>query len=183
MNELRNVVVFEVDHPSTQAYKRPRVATRVPAALEVRFVAVDFERDKLDDCLARAGHDAKTPTFWLWEGVTPYLGIDAVRATLAAVRGRSAEGSRIAVTYATRAGSTLGPLVVRAGIQGFRLLGEEVRGLIDTSAMHEELLSAGFRVVQDTSAQEWGTRYGGDKKRRLLIEERLAVGVRAAGAV
>ena len=71
-------------------------------------------KDSLEAALADAGHDAGAPTFWLWEGVTPYLPREAVRATLASIAARSARGSRIAVTYGTPQGSTLGATAVRA---------------------------------------------------------------------
>src|SRR5215813_9492700 len=38
---LRNVTIFEVDHPATQAVKR-KVMSRISAPKNLRFVAVDF---------------------------------------------------------------------------------------------------------------------------------------------
>jgi methyltransferase (TIGR00027 family) len=177
MPELADVVVFEVDHPSTQAYKRARVGGRAPAAREVRFVAVDFERDALGEVLAHAGHDASAPTFWLWEGVTPYLGLDAIRATLAAVAARSAPGSRIAVTYGTPRGSPLGPAAMHVARVGFRLIGEDLRGLLSVEDMAAELARVGFRVVDDVSSREWAARHGGGRPRFMFVDERLAVAV------
>jgi hypothetical protein len=43
--------------------------------------------------------------------------------------------------------------------------------------MHAELAAAGFRVVEDAPAREWGERHGGGKPRLLLVYERLAVAV------
>lgn len=177
MADLCKVHVFEVDHPSTQAFKRERVGGRQPTAREVRFVAVDFARDDLGNALAGAGHDADAPTFWIWEGVTPYLPRDAVRATLAAVAARSAPRSRIAVTYGTPVGTPLGPAAVRVANVAFRVMGEAIVGLISLEDMHAELASAGFHVLDDTPASEWGARYGGKKRRLLLVDERLAVAV------
>jgi methyltransferase (TIGR00027 family) len=175
MADLAPVQVFEVDHPSTQAFKRARVGCRRPTARDVRFVAVDFARDDLGDALADAGHDAQAPTFWIWEGVTPYLPREAVRATLGAVANRSAAHSRIAVTYGTPVGSPLGPTAVRVARVAFRAMGEELVGLITLDDMHAELAMAGFHVIDDTPASEWGARYGGKKRRLLLVDERLAV--------
>jgi methyltransferase (TIGR00027 family) len=175
--ELAGALVFEVDHPSTQAYKRARVEAREPAARAVRFVPVDFERDDLGAALARAGHDASARTFWLWEGVTPYLPLEAVRATLRTVGERSAPASRVAVTYGTPRASVLGERFVRAALLGFRMVGEPIVGLLEPAAMHAELERAGFRVDADTSPQEWAERYGGARRRVLLLDERIAVGV------
>jgi methyltransferase (TIGR00027 family) len=177
MQELAGAVVFEVDHPATQAYKRARIAGRAAAAREVRFVGVDFERDALGEALGRAGHDASAPTVWLWEGVTPYLAPPAIRATLAALAARSAPESRIAVTYGTPRGSPFGPAAMRLARLGFRAIGEQLRGLLTPQAMHAELARAGFRLLEDTSARDWGARFGGGRPRLLLVDERLAVAV------
>jgi methyltransferase (TIGR00027 family) len=178
MPELQGVDVFEVDHPSTQAFKRARIGARHARARDVHFIAIDFERDRLDDVLARANHDPSAPTVWLWEGVTPYIARDATRATLAVVARRSAAGSRLAVTYATPEASPSGPTIVGLAKLGFRAIGEPLRGLISEAAVRHELEHVGFRVADDTSPAEWAARYGGARRRILLVDERLAVGVR-----
>ncbi|MEO5838591.1 MAG: class I SAM-dependent methyltransferase [Acidimicrobiales bacterium] len=78
---LAEVAVFEVDHPATQAAKRAALGPGEWLA-NVRFVAVDFERDSLSARLHDAGWDADTPTFWSWLGVAMYLTDDAVMNTL-----------------------------------------------------------------------------------------------------
>ena len=178
MPELAETRVYEIDHPSTQAYKRARVGERSPSAKEVRFVAVDFAKDSLMEAMERSGHDAKAPTFWLWEGVTPYLPLEAIRATLAAVASRSAEGSRIAVTYGTPQGSPLGATAVRAARWAFRVIGEALLGLLSPEVMHAELADVGFRLLEDLSAEDWGARFGGGRRRFLFVDEHLAVAVR-----
>lgn len=47
LTELADIPVFEVDHPSTQGYKRRRAAD-FESRPSHRYVAVDFERDSLD---------------------------------------------------------------------------------------------------------------------------------------
>src|SRR5262245_30616945 len=47
MPELADVAVFEVDHPSTQRYKRRRAAELPVRARSLTYVEVDFERDDL----------------------------------------------------------------------------------------------------------------------------------------
>lgn len=176
---LAEATVFEVDHPATQAYKRARVAGRAPAAREVKFVSVDFARDSLGDALARAGHDAGAATLWLWEGVVPYLPLDAVRTSLDAITARSAPGSRIAVTYGTPHASKFGPAFARAAQVAFRVIGEPLVGLRTREEMRAELERAGFHVLDDSAPDEWNARYGGGQRRFLVVEERLAVGERA----
>ncbi len=170
---LDRVIAFEVDHPSTQAYKRARFETRASIAAEVRFVPVDFERESLDEALAHAGHRANKKTFWIWEGVTPYLEPDATRATLAVIAARSAKGSRLATTYATPEATTLGPAIARVALVVFRGLGEPIRGLWTDEKMADALDAVGFETLDDTAPDEWPGAT--DRRRILLIRERLVV--------
>src|SRR5262245_24976407 len=57
MAELRDAVVFEVDHPDSQRDKRARASRLTQIAREVRFVALDFASGELDGALAAAGHE------------------------------------------------------------------------------------------------------------------------------
>jgi methyltransferase (TIGR00027 family) len=82
MGELSDTVVFEVDHPDSQRDKRERASTLTSQAKELRFVPVNFEKDDLEESLAKAGHDPKLPTTWVWEGVVMYLHPADVEATL-----------------------------------------------------------------------------------------------------
>jgi len=94
MPELREAIVFEVDHPDTQREKVARAASLVRTAREVRFVPVDFTRDRLDEKLAAAGHDSALPTAWIWEGVVMYLTRAEVEATMEVIARRSPAGSQ-----------------------------------------------------------------------------------------
>ena len=156
MGELASHVVFEVDHPDSQRDKRARTAALPKAAGEVRFVAVDFERDSLDEALARAGHDPAQPTIWLWEGVVMYLALPDIEATLAVVQRRSAPISRIVVVYHRPA------LLLR--LIGFVVarLGEPLRSSFEGDAMRALLERYGFTLVRDESIAEIGARLGGD---------------------
>ena len=141
--ELRDATVFEVDHPDSQRQKRARAAALTPVARDVRFVPVDYARDRLDEALAAAGHDPARPTTWLWEGVTMYLSQAEVEATLGVVQARSAPGSRLVVLYLTPS------LLIRAiGLVG-SLAGEAIRSVFSESQMRALLAHFGFQVTQD----------------------------------
>jgi methyltransferase (TIGR00027 family) len=177
LSALSGAVVFEVDHPSTQAYKREKVKGRAPIAREVRYVAVDFEKDALEDKLAGAGHRADVATFWIWEGVMPYLPPAASAATLDQVARRSAPKSRVAVTYGTPESTTLGAGFTAIARAGFRVIGEPLRGLVSAPAMAEALGARGFRVLEDTGPEAWPEA---TPTRRLYVLERLAVAERVS---
>jgi methyltransferase (TIGR00027 family) len=115
MAELADVEAYEVDHPASQRDKRERVGERPPLARSVRYVPVDFERDRLGDALAAAGHQRSMATTWLWEGVVPYLAKADVTSTVAVIAERSASGSCLIVNYqAPAVSAVLGRLVARA---------------------------------------------------------------------
>jgi methyltransferase (TIGR00027 family) len=143
MPELRDTVVFEVDHPDTQVEKRQRVEALTQAAREVRFVPVDFSRDYLDGALEAAGHYAKVATTWLWEGVVMYLRRAEVEATLAVIARRSAPGSRLVIAYHSPA-----LMLLLAGLI-VRRLGEPLRSVFTANQMRALLDRYGFRVVRD----------------------------------
>jgi methyltransferase (TIGR00027 family) len=143
MPELREAVVFEVDHPDTQRDKVTRIGSLARFAREVRFVPVDFTQDRLDDKLAAAGHDSARPTTWIWEGVVMYLTRAQVEATLEIVARLSATGSRLIIAYA--APGLMVPLVRLL----VRRVGEPFRSLHTARAMKKLLGAQGFTVIRD----------------------------------
>jgi methyltransferase (TIGR00027 family) len=143
MPELRDTVVFEVDHPDSQRDKRARLGGLTALARDVRFVPVDFTRDNLDTALAAAGHDPTQPTNWIWEGVVMYLTREDVEATLSIVAQRSARGSRLIIAYVSPA--LLRWLVALA----VRRLGEPFLSAFTPGAMRDLLAKHGFRALAD----------------------------------
>jgi methyltransferase (TIGR00027 family) len=82
-NPYPNLRVFEVDHPSTQQWKRELLeTTRIPIPQNLTFVPVDFEHQTLPAQLLAAGFDSTVTTFFAWLGVVPYLTAEAFRSTL-----------------------------------------------------------------------------------------------------
>jgi methyltransferase (TIGR00027 family) len=150
--ELDGAVVFEVDHPATQAKKR-RVLAGAGGA-PVSYLSWDFERTptaELPAHLAALGHDAARPTLTLWEGVTMYLGPAAIEATTAAVRALSAPRSRFVFTYFDRREiehPTARHRVVRAVVAR---LGEPFRFGWDPAELPGWLTARGFALVSDRS--------------------------------
>src|SRR5215472_17560934 len=79
----RQIRIYEVDHPATQAWKRQRLAEGQLALPQwLNFVPVDFERDDLGEMLVGAGFQQNSPAFFTWLGVVPYLTQEAIGSTL-----------------------------------------------------------------------------------------------------
>jgi methyltransferase (TIGR00027 family) len=96
---LERLRVFEVDHPASQAWKRERlVELGVSLPANLIFAPVDFERQTLRAGLLAAGFDFAAGAVFSWIGVTMYLTLAAIEATLATVA-TCAPDSRIVLTY------------------------------------------------------------------------------------
>ena len=161
-NPFPGTRVFEVDHPATGAWKREQlVEVGIEVPDEVRFVAVDFERDSLAERLVEAGFDAARPAFFLWLGVVPYLSDDAVRATLAVVA--AVPDGEVVLDYmkavedapaAARSDrATLEAHVAQAG--------EPLVPGRDQEHVHALLRDAGFDEIEDIGRREIRARYLG----------------------
>lgn len=157
-----DVAVFEVDHPSTQAWKRQQVERLAPDhASQVRFVPVDFDRDDLGAAMAAAGFRSETRTLFVWEGVTQYLTDAAVDATLRYISSTVPPGSRLVFTYVDRAiidGSA--DLMITDTLRSeLERHGEPWRFGIDPNHLRDFLEARGFELVEDVGADDYRTRY------------------------
>jgi methyltransferase (TIGR00027 family) len=147
--------VFEVDHPGTAAWKRARLHRLGSATEHVSYIALDFNRDRLDERLGQAGYDATVPTFFLWEGVVMYLPRDSVEATLAVIA-RSAPGSTVTFDYVYR--SSLERPQDFHGAAGYQRYversGEPCRFGLDPDELSPFLSRHGLSVVSNAGPQE-----------------------------
>ncbi len=168
-NGYEGLRVFEVDHPATQAWKRgllDRNGIAVPASL--RFVAVDFECQGLEERLVPAGFDLRAPAFFAWLGVVPYLTLEAFRGTLEFIAGRAA-GSGVVMDYGQP--REVLPELERMGHDSLAsrvaLAGEPFRLFFTPEEMRAEL--AGFEAVEDLGAGELNGRYFAERVDGLRI--------------
>jgi methyltransferase (TIGR00027 family) len=160
---LREVRVWEVDFPATQAEKRARFAEAGLADGGPTFLAVDFERTRLDEALVAAGLDTGAPTLFLWEGVTMYLEPHAVATTLAAL-GRltpparasdaRAPASRVIFDAWVPSSGTLAAAARRATGRLLGLIGEPFKFSLAPDEAARMLSAAGWEclAVLDRSA-------------------------------
>lgn len=173
MPSLGEVTVFELDHPDTQAFKREGTQGLRPLAREVRFCSIDFERQTIPEALGEHDFDPKAPSVWVWEGVTMYLSLEAIDATLDAVAELAAPGSRLAMTYLPREYAS--PFLRTVGEVGAMWIGEALKSQQDAHELADRLEARGFEVEQDDSAIEWAERWPEREARRVAAFERLAV--------
>jgi methyltransferase (TIGR00027 family) len=176
---LRNLAVFEVDHPNTLAAKRKVLAEVLTAIPEhVRFVPTDFDQRGLESAMASAGYRESALTFFVWEGVTNYLTEAGVDATLRWCA-RASPGSKLFFTYVHRR-------VLRdpsAFVETERLLaslerfGEKWTFGIDPRELPDFLSDRGMSLERDLGASEYREIYFKEAARAMRGYEfyRIAV--------
>jgi methyltransferase (TIGR00027 family) len=160
------MLVFEVDPPGSQAWKRQRLIELgfgIPKWL--RFVPVDFEAgDDWCQRLAAAGFDAGRPAVLISTGVSMYLTKDAVAAVLRQIAA-FAPGSTFAMTFLLPI--ELADPEVRPGLQlaekGARASGTPFLSFFTPTEMLTLAREAGFKEVQHVSAAALGQRYFADR--------------------
>jgi methyltransferase (TIGR00027 family) len=156
------LTVFEVDQPSTQAWKRQRLVELgfgIPEWL--RLVPVDFEAGQsLWERLAASGFDAGRPAIIATTGVSMYLTKGAIAAMLRPIAAL-APGSTLALTFLLPL--ELADPAVRPGFQmsekGARASGTPFISFFAPAEMLALAREAGFRDVQHVPATTLAQRY------------------------
>jgi methyltransferase (TIGR00027 family) len=163
--------VFEVDHPTTQAWKREQLdAAGIAIPESVTFVPVDLEAEILADRLGGSGLDVTRPAFFAWLGVVPYLTADAVRSTLTFIAS-CPSGTSVAFDYVI-ASDLLTPAqraVCHALARRVEAVGEPWRTSFDPSELQRELLSMGFSRATDVDAEAINARYFNNRADGLRV--------------
>lgn len=180
---LRDITVFEVDHPDTQRAKQ-RVLNRALPALptNVRYVASDFNQDRLESTMAAAGYQGTVSTIFVWEGVTNYLTETAVDTTLRWCS-RAAPGSVLIFTYVHRDILT-NPSVFVGADRLFATLakaGEKLTFGIDPEKLPEFLVDRGLSLERDVGAAEYRQLYLKEAARKIRGHEFYRVALARVG--
>jgi methyltransferase (TIGR00027 family) len=168
MPVLAGLPIFEVDRAATAAEKHRRAAPGAADRSDVVSVALDFDRDQLPDALAAAGFDPRRRATVVWEGVTNYLTVEAVRSVLAWV-GNLAAGSTLIFTY-VHSGALADPTSFEGAEKILRTVasaGEPWTFGFVPETLPRCLQAHGLRLVEDLSADDYRARYFGPKAHRM----------------
>jgi methyltransferase (TIGR00027 family) len=176
---LDRLQVFEVDHPATQAWKRRRLAelgVAVPAGLV--YAPVDFERQTLREGLEQPGFAFGELAVFSWLGVTMYLTLDAIHATLATLA-QCRGGTRVVLTYnQPTAALTSRDAQITGAMAGIAAqLGEPFISRFLRAEIAELLRHHGFGEITDFGPDEAGAAYfGGRPGVEIAGAQRLVAG-------
>ena len=162
LEEAKAIAVFEVDHPATQREKEKRLQVyigRLPA--NIRYIAVDFERDHLERKLIEAGFEPGIPSVVVWEGVISYLTESAVESTFTLLARLLAPSSSLIFTYMHKGaldGSRPFPGASRWR-SWVRFSGEPFIYGLDPNTLAGMLKPLGFLLQSDASTEEIAEQY------------------------
>jgi methyltransferase (TIGR00027 family) len=155
-------IVFELDAPITQQEKLKAYESKkftIPKGLV--FVPIDFNKERLEDKLNRAGFVAGKKTLFMLEGVTMYLSKDAVEGALRFISESSGKGSLIVFDHIY--GGVLRGENKYYGEKGMykrtAKAGEEWTFALEENEAEPFLAKFGFTVKDCCSAHELEERY------------------------
>lgn len=153
--------VYEVDHPSTQAWKRRQLAEAgIVLPGNLTFAPVDFEQATLAEGLAEAGFRMDQPACFSWLGVTMYLTGEAIFETLRFVAGLP-RGSSITFDFIADL-SVANPLrraVTETLMEWAASYGEPWLSAFIPDELRERVLSLGFSEVETLDAEALNRQY------------------------
>jgi methyltransferase (TIGR00027 family) len=157
----RQIQIYEVDHPATQAWKRQRLAdARIALPRWLVFVPVDFEQDDLAQMLAGAGFQQNAPAFFTWLGIVPYLTQDAIGSTLDFIA--SIQSSQVVFDYMEppEAFSEEMRELIAKRTEQLQKMDERWASRFEPDGMAAILRLHGFTAVEDIDFQEIRSRFG-----------------------
>lgn len=168
---LKQVKVFEVDHPATQQVKLgklKKILGELPKY--VTYVPIDFNEETLQK-LFDFGYSRQAKTLFIWEGVVHYLAAQAVDQTLEFVLKNSGAESSIIFDYLYT--SALTAAHKRAEItrmqRARRYTGEGLTFGIEEGQVEEFLRARGYTQVRNVTSEDLHKAYftGVNQKRPI----------------
>jgi methyltransferase (TIGR00027 family) len=157
----RQIRIYEVDHPATQAWKRQRLAeAQIALPPGLVFVPVDFERDDVEEKLAAAGFQQNSPAFFTWLGVVPYLTPDAIGRTLNYMS--SIQNSEVVFDYLEPPEGFSEELrqLEKERTEQLKKMEEPLGSRFAPAAMAAILRAHGFSTIEDIHFQQIASRFG-----------------------
>ena len=160
-HSARQIRIYEVDHPATQAWKLERLAeAQLALPPWLILVPVDFERDDLRETLVGAGFQQDSPAFFSWLGVVPYLTQDAIGNTLDYMA--SIQNSELVFDYMEppQAFSDEMRKLVTKQTEQLEKINERWVSRFEPGGIRERLRSHGFSAIEDISFEQIKSRFG-----------------------
>lgn len=180
---LERIRLFEVDHPTSQKWKRQRLhELGIDPPANLVYAPIDFEQPALRDGLTATGFDFAAKTVWSGIGVTMYLTLHAIRSTLTTIA-ECPPGTRLVLTYnLPRCGLTrIGLTMATATRAAVRELGEPMISLFTSAEIEQLLQELGYHEITHFGPEEArNTYFAGREDVHLGGAERILIATVAA---
>lgn len=170
-NPYPQLTVFEVDHPSTQRWKRTLLRqANIPLPSRTIYVQADFQQGHVAECLKQAGFDPAQRTVFAWMGVVPYLQRSALEAMLQDLA-RGAAHSVLLMDYhlPRRALPAEEQLEFDSLAARVAATGEPFETWLEPAEARELLASHGWQVRQDLCRESINDRYFAGREDGLAV--------------
>jgi methyltransferase (TIGR00027 family) len=157
----RQIHIYEVDHPATQAWKQHLLAeAQITLPPWLVLVPVDFEREDMGEKLVVAGFQQNSPAFFTWLGVVPYLTKDAIGRTLDYMS--SIQNSEVVFDYMEPPEAFSEGLrqLEKARSEQLKKMGERSDSRFESAGIAAILRSHGFSAIEDINFHEIASRFG-----------------------
>lgn len=155
-NPYADLRVFEVDFPSTQHWKRERLAeAKIQIPETVTYVPIDFEHQTLASELRLD----PGPAFFAWLGVVPYLTREAFDTTIDYVAARN--GNEVVFDYSDPPESMTPDRRARHEERAGRVdgVGEPWRTYFVPAELAADLGAKGLTEIEDLGPAQQAARY------------------------
>ncbi|QUH27790.1 class I SAM-dependent methyltransferase [Vallitalea guaymasensis] len=159
--DMKGLEYYHVDQKSVITnYEKIMSGLQCGIPSYVRFVPIDFDTQRLEDELVKAGYSKDNRTLFLWEGVTQYITIEAVIGTLEFIASCS-KGSQVTFTYVIKSVLT-SPINFPEYSKMLKLgkrIGEEWITGFEPNNISEFLKEHGLKLIEDVGDIEYRERY------------------------
>ena len=170
LSDLSHVVYYEVDGPGVVESKKKIIEDlKVKYPMNLQLLAMDFNKDNLNEKLSSVGFEQNGKTFFIWEGVTQYITKEAMKDTLKFIS-ECGRGSSLVFTYMDASVVNQPEKYPDSNrlIRQFSLMGLNICAH-SSDEIHELVSSLGMEVVADIGSKEYTDMYGVLKKRGLSV--------------
>jgi methyltransferase (TIGR00027 family) len=160
-HRAREIRIYEIDHPATQAWKRERLnEAQIALPRCLTLVPVDFEQNDVGEKLAAAGFQQNSPAFFTWLGVVPYLAENAIGRTLGYLS--SIQNSEVVFDYMEAPEAFCKELrqFEKERTEQLKKIDERSLSRFEPADIESILRSHGFRVIKDIGFEEIASRFG-----------------------
>jgi methyltransferase (TIGR00027 family) len=172
-DDLKEIKVFEVDHPATMAIKKEKIQKELGSLPNhVVYVPIDFLKEKLSDKLVQCGYSGNLKSLFIWEGTTPYLIPESVDETLAFVSSNSGKDSSIIFDYILKS-VVNGTCDLEGAKNEFEKMNKTSEPLtfgIEKEKIESFLVDRGFQNIKDVGSEYLKELYFKDQHRNRKIK-------------